>query len=93
MDPISVTVADGARVQINTMVKGFSWLIQNITFSSNILLLPLGYCNMVLGIEWLITLGNITWNFDKLTMEFTTQGRRNVLRDNSSTNIKIIRKQ
>ena len=27
MDPVSVTVADGARVQINTMVKGFSWLI------------------------------------------------------------------
>ena len=48
---------------------------------------------MVLGIEWLITLGNITWKFDKLTMEFTAQGKRHVLRGNSSINIKIIRKQ
>ncbi|XP_028201841.1 uncharacterized protein LOC114386028 [Glycine soja] len=93
MDPVSVIVADRARVQINTMVKGFSWLIQNTIFSSDILLLPLGCCDMALGIEWLITLGNITWNFDKLTMEFTAQGKRHVLRGNSSTNIKITRKQ
>ncbi|XP_028214991.1 uncharacterized protein LOC114397062 [Glycine soja] len=93
MDHVSVTVAHGARVQINTMVKGFSWLVQNTTFSSDILLLPLGYCDMILGIKWLITLGNITWNFDKLTMEFTAQGKRHVLRGNSSINIKIIRKQ
>ena len=92
MDPVSVIVADKARVQINTMVKGFSWLIQNTIFSSDILLLPLGCCDMALGIEWLITLGNITWNFDKLTMEFTAQGKRHVLRGNCSTNIKTIRK-
>ena len=48
---------------------------------------------MVLGIEWLITLGNIKWNFDKLTMEFTAQGKIHVLRGISSINIKIIRKQ
>nr|KYP33317.1 hypothetical protein KK1_045838 [Cajanus cajan] len=70
MDSVTVTVADGARVQINTMVKGFSWLIQNTVFTSDIMLLPLGCCDMVLGIEWLITLGDITWNFDKLTIVF-----------------------
>ncbi|KAL2330578.1 hypothetical protein Fmac_018159 [Flemingia macrophylla] len=40
MDSITVTVADGARVQINTMVKGFSWLIQNTCFHLDIMLLP-----------------------------------------------------
>nr|KYP76696.1 Transposon Ty3-I Gag-Pol polyprotein [Cajanus cajan] len=80
MDPLSVTVADGARVQINSMVKGFSWLLHNAFFKSDMLLLPLGCCDMVLGIEWLITLGDITWNFEKLTMEFMVNGRRLVLR-------------
>ncbi|WVZ08837.1 hypothetical protein V8G54_022183 [Vigna mungo] len=36
---------------------------------------------MVLGIEWLVTLGDTTWNFDKLTMQFSVQGKRMVLRE------------
>ena len=37
------------------------------------LLISLGCSDLVLGIEWLVKLGNITWNFDKLTMEFHVQ--------------------
>lgn len=55
-------------------------MIQNTSFSSDIMLLPLGCCDLVLGVEWLVTLGDISWNLDKLTMEFVTQGRRHVLR-------------
>jgi hypothetical protein len=32
--------------------------------------IPLAGCNMVFGIQWLVTLGSITWNFKELTMEF-----------------------
>ncbi|XP_027351487.1 uncharacterized protein LOC113862611 [Abrus precatorius] len=93
MDPLHVTVADGTRVQINSMVKKFSWLLQNASFRSDIMLLPLGCCDMVLGIEWLITLGDITWNFEKLTMEFVLHGRRHVLGGASFTGLKTIQKQ
>ena len=48
---------------------------------------------MVLGIEWLITLGDITWNFDKLTMEFLVQGKRHVLRGASSNSLKAVKRQ
>lgn len=57
------------------------------------MLIPLGCCDLVLGIEWLVTLGDITWNFDKLSMEFKVQGRRHVLRGASSNAVKTIRRQ
>ena len=59
----------------------------------DLMLLPLGCCDMVLGIEWLVTLGDITWNFDKLTMEFSVNGKRQVLRGASCSGLKTIKKQ
>jgi len=47
----------------------------------------------VLGIVWLITLSDILWNFDKLTMEFNVQGRRHVLRGYMAPKIKPTPKQ
>ena len=47
----------------------------------------------MLGVEWLVTLGDITWNFDKMTMEFVTQGRRHVLRGASNAKLKTVKKQ
>ena len=73
--PLNVVVANGSKIKISSVVKKFSWTIQHTTFTADMLLLPLGYCDLVLGIEWLITLGDILWNFDKLTMEFNVQGR------------------
>jgi len=65
-----VVVADGPKIKISSIVKTFSWNIQQTTFMADMFLLPLGCCDFVLGIEWLIKLGDILWNFDKLTMEF-----------------------
>ncbi|XP_019414608.1 PREDICTED: uncharacterized protein LOC109326374 [Lupinus angustifolius] len=80
LQPILVIVVDGTKVPISSVVRNFSWTLQQSTFTSDVMLLPLGCCDVVLGIEWLITLGDITWNFNKLTMEFCLQGRRHVLR-------------
>nr|KYP31558.1 Transposon Ty3-G Gag-Pol polyprotein [Cajanus cajan] len=57
------------------------------------MLLPLVCCDLVLGIEWLVTLGDIIWIFDKLSVEFSINGKKHVLRGASFTNIKTIRKQ
>ena len=93
MDIVSVTVADGNKVQISSKVPKFSWSIQNTNFTSDMILLPLGCCDLVLGIEWLVSLGDITWNFHKLTMEFFVHGKRHVLRGATPTNLATARKQ
>ena len=37
--------------------------------------LPLGGCDVVLGTQWLYTLGLIQWDFQHLTMEFVLDGK------------------
>ncbi|XP_019414910.1 PREDICTED: uncharacterized protein LOC109326644 [Lupinus angustifolius] len=93
LPPLMFTVADGNKLQISAGVRNFAWTIQHTTFISDGMLIPLGCCDMVLGIEWLVTLGDITWNFDKLKMEFTTQGRRHVLRGASTNAAKTLKSQ
>ncbi|XP_019420680.1 PREDICTED: uncharacterized protein LOC109330865 [Lupinus angustifolius] len=93
LQPILVPVADGTKVPISSVVRNFSWTLQQSTFTSYVMLLPLGCCDVVLGIEWLITLGDITWNFNKLTMEFCLQGRRHVLRGATQFECKSVKAQ
>ncbi|XP_017434719.2 uncharacterized protein LOC108341562 [Vigna angularis] len=93
ISPLSVAVADGARVNITAIAKHFPWTMHNREFTSNMLLIPLGCCDVVLGIEWLVTLGDITWNFDKLTMQFSVQGKRMVLRGTTDIGLKTARKR
>ena len=49
-------------------------------FVSDVLLIPLGGCDLVLGIQWLATLRTIKWNFKKLKMEFNLKGTNYVMR-------------
>jgi hypothetical protein len=50
--------------------------LQQLSFSTNFYILPLGGCDMVLGAQWLRTLGPILWDFSKLSMVFTVEKQR-----------------
>ncbi|XP_074306372.1 uncharacterized protein LOC141641616 [Silene latifolia] len=78
--PKAVKVADGNQIIINQICKGFSWKLQNTTFTSDLMVLPLGCCDIVLGVQWLSSLGPIIWDFQKLTMEFHLHGVKHLLR-------------
>ena len=53
--------------------------IQGEEFSIQFYVLPLGGCDIVLGTQWLTTLGDIQWNFQFLTMEFCHKGHKVLL--------------
>ncbi|OMO68849.1 reverse transcriptase [Corchorus capsularis] len=78
--PMKVDVANGNSLACFAACKNLSWTLQGSLFVTDVLLLPLGSCDMVLGVQWLETLGDINWNFKELRMEFTVNGRKFVLR-------------
>ena len=41
--------------------------------STDFIFIPLSGCDVVLGVQWLITLGPILWNFKKLTIQVQWQ--------------------
>lgn len=49
-------------------------------FETDVMLLPLGGCELVLGIQWLSKLGTIQWNFKDLRMQFEYMGKKVILR-------------
>ncbi|XP_076915407.1 uncharacterized protein LOC143574750 [Bidens hawaiensis] len=71
---MKVTVANGNQLTCQNMCKDFKWMMQGTWFSADVLEIPLESYDIVLGIQWLTPLGDITWNFGKMTMEFQVEG-------------------
>ncbi|GJX19436.1 putative mitochondrial protein [Tanacetum coccineum] len=85
--PMQVSVANGQRMMSTSVCHDFKWSFQNEVFTSDVMLLPLGGCEMVLGIQWLATLGDMQCNFKKLIMKFNHKGRQLVLRGMNNTHV------
>ncbi|XP_015081221.1 uncharacterized protein LOC107024768 [Solanum pennellii] len=77
--PQLVAAANG-NMRVDKMTT-ITWLLQGAEFTADFLLLPLGCCGVVLGVQWLLTLGDIKMNFRNLTMEFWYKGRKHLLRE------------
>ncbi|GJY13791.1 hypothetical protein Tco_0383100 [Tanacetum coccineum] len=76
-----VEVAGGSKLLSKYMCKSFTWKCRGEEFQFDVMLIPLGECEMVHGIQWLSTLGNILTNFKELRMEFKYKGNKVLLRD------------
>jgi len=85
-----IAVADGSELKYQYVCHNFTWRLQNTEFCSDVLLIPLSSCDMVLGIQWLSQLGTIQWNFNTLHMEFSWAGKRHVLRGLQGPRVKIM---
>nr|GEV74049.1 hypothetical protein [Tanacetum cinerariifolium] len=78
--PLAVIVRGGRQLISNSECKGFMWQLQGETFSTDMMILPPGSYEMVLGIQWLATLGDIKCNFKQLGMEFVHKGKNITLK-------------
>ena len=67
---LKVLAANGNQLRCQEICRGFSWEMQGQTFSADVLALPLDNYDLVLGVQWLIELGDIVWNFKELNMKF-----------------------
>ena len=78
--PLFVTVAGGRKLISVSECKGFTWKIEREKLCVYAMLLPLGGRDMVLGMQWLSTLGDIKCNLKELRMEFMYNGSKVALR-------------
>ena len=53
--------------------------MQGHMFEAKVLVLPLDNYDLVLGVQWLVDLGDIVWNFRKLQMKFQIDDKEFVL--------------
>ncbi|GJT35646.1 retrotransposable element Tf2 [Tanacetum coccineum] len=51
--PLEVVVSGGRKLISNVVCKNFEWQLQGETFYTDMMILPLRGCEMVLGIQWL----------------------------------------
>ncbi|KAK9671838.1 hypothetical protein RND81_12G058100 [Saponaria officinalis] len=87
--PQAVAVADGNHLACQYTCKDFTWVLQGHSFTADVMLIPLGSCDMVLGVQWLSTLGSVLWNFKKLVMEFQWRGKSVKLHGIPANQIKV----
>nr|GEW55751.1 hypothetical protein [Tanacetum cinerariifolium] len=78
--PLQVSVAGGKTLVSTNICPYFVWKLQGETFSASMMTLSLGGCDMVLGVQWLSTLGDIQFNFQHLKMVFDYKGKTLILR-------------
>lgn len=67
---------DSRKVQIASVCKNLHWILWHITFPSEFLLLPMVNVDIVLGMQWLNTLGRILFDFQNRTIEFKHNGKK-----------------
>ena len=78
--PFSITVADGGQLSCDKKAESLTWSLQNNAFQTTFYILPLGGCDVVLGVQWLKTLGEFSMDMTTLYMKFSYNGRMHTLR-------------
>ena len=77
--PLVVAVADGAKLPCQVICRGLQLRLGGLVHEIDAYIIPLGNWDMIMGVQWLATLGSILWDFKNLTMEFKYRGRRQLL--------------
>ena len=71
---LSAVVANGERVTCPGVLPQAGFTIQGASFAADLFIMPLAGFDVVLGAQWLGTLGPVTWDFTARTMSFQHQG-------------------
>ncbi|GKF29980.1 transposon ty3-G gag-pol polyprotein [Tanacetum coccineum] len=74
-----VIVGNREKVLCPGRVKERSLIIQGYTISTDFWVLPVAACSVVLGVQWLKTLGLVEIDYEKLTMGFKLAGATHTL--------------
>jgi hypothetical protein len=74
-DQLQVTVSNGDRLPCAGIARGVEVSIASAPYTITCIGIDLGCFDFILGIDFLRTLGPITWDFDAQTLVFQCNGR------------------
>jgi len=72
--PLRVVVGNGNEVLCQQLCTGVTVTIQNQDFTMDLHALPLCDVDIVLGVQWLKSLGSVLTDYNDLTMKFISDG-------------------
>ncbi|PRQ30153.1 putative nucleotidyltransferase, Ribonuclease H [Rosa chinensis] len=78
LSSLKVVVATGPHVKTSGKMQ-LEMQLQGTPIDTEVFVLPINGCEVLLGASWLRTLGDIIWNYEKMTMKFSVQGREFML--------------
>lgn len=78
-------IADGGKVTSYGYCKAVESSLAGYHCHTDLYSLPLGRCDVVLGMQWLSTVNHVLWDFQLLIMEFTNNHHTYKLFHNFST--------
>lgn len=87
--PMLVTVSNGDTNTSKGFYPQLMWSMQGHQFCWDLRVLPLGGCDMVLGVDWLKQLGDVVFNLTQRKIAFMHQAIQITLLGNSSSNSSI----
>jgi predicted aspartyl protease len=82
---LTVKIANGDSIQSFGKIDALTIRVQGHTITTTFYLIPLGGCDLVLGVEWLHTLGPVLWDFSLMKMQFSSHDITTVLTRINST--------
>ncbi|GKC39446.1 enoyl-[acyl-carrier-protein] reductase, mitochondrial [Tanacetum coccineum] len=62
--------SQGLKIPIQFIIKSLKWCTNGVEFEADFFVMPIGGYDVVLGINWLSTLGEIKFDFKLLYMDF-----------------------
>ena len=73
-------IANGGTINCSGKCHNIKLSMGEYVLTSPMLSIPMGGANVVLGVQWLQSLGTIAFNFQELFIKFSTEGKEVELR-------------
>jgi len=70
-----MTVANGERVSCTGVLRCAVFTIEGALFAADLFIMPLAGYDVVLGTQWMTSLGPLTWDLIVGTLSFKHQGK------------------
>lgn len=87
---LRVLVANGVKLCTQRFCRVVLWEAQGYQCTTDFLVLSVKGFDLVLGVQWLLSLGPIIWDFSNLTMEFKYRKQTCVLRGTTLGSVQIV---